>query len=279
MASVEAGSENAVAAQRREAGQNARAVAEHDDRHAVTLEALLAALRSDRLDDRAARSTAIEIAVAALVDLRKDADAHRGALLEPVVGAFSRLRADLKPLARFSDLDVQFVEPPTTGRALPGEVAHEARAIVRNAVLARVEAGDTRRMRIQWDCDGLNLLIGVRDDGTGETTAHDDALRPIAERVSALNGTLEVTSTPGWGSELAMTLPLDPPAAPDPLTDQVSLSPRERDVLRLVVEGRRNAAIATELGISANTVKFHVSNLLHKVGAASRAELVALARG
>ncbi|MDQ1137697.1 DNA-binding CsgD family transcriptional regulator [Microbacterium sp. SORGH_AS 1204] len=256
--------------------EHERVVAEQADRHAVTLESVLAILRSTRLDDRAARALAIEAAAAALVVLRTSTDSQRSALLEPVTGAFARLRSDLRPLVRHGDLDVQFVEPPTTGRALPGEVAHEARAIVRSAVLALLDRGAPHRVRIQWDCDGLNLLIGIRDDGEGRLTAHDDSLRPIVERVSALNGAFDVASTPGWGSELSVRLPLDPPARPEFLDDAVDLSPREREVLSLVVAGSRNRAIATQLGISENTAKFHVSNLLRKAGVTTRAELVAL---
>lgn len=258
--------------------EHGRTVAEQADRQAVTLESLLAILRSERLDDRAARAMATEVAASSLVEIRTATDEQRATMLEPVVGAFARLRADLRPLVRFGDLDVQFVEPPVTGRALPGEVAHAARAIVRSAVLAFVDTGESRRVRIQWDCDGLNLLIGIRDDGRGELTVHDDSIRPIAERVSALDGELRVASTVGWGSELSVALPLDPPAEPDQLQDAVALSTREREVLRLVASGARNRDIAKQLGISDNTVKFHVSNLLRKAGARSRAELVAQAR-
>lgn len=257
--------------------EHARLVAEQADRHAVALESVLAALRSPRLDDRAARAEAVEIATSALVELRTATDEQRSAMLEPVVGAFARLRSDLRPLVRFGDLDVQFVEPPATGRALPGEVAHAARAIVRSAVLASVESEDTRRVRIQWDCDGLNLLIEIRDDGRGELSARDEALRPIAERVSGLDGELEITSTAGWGSTLSVRLPLDPPAQPDGL-DVVALSAREREVLHLITLGASNRRIAADLGISDNTAKFHVSNLLRKAGAGNRAELAALAR-
>lgn len=258
---------------------HARTVAEQADQHAMTLESILAILRSERLDDRAARAAAIELAASALVELRTATDEQRGTMLEPVVGAFARLRSDLRPLQRHGDLDVQFVEPPATGRALPGEVAHAARAIVRSAVLALVNRGETTRVRIQWDCDGLNLLISIRDDGQGELTVHDDALRTIGERVTALDGELSVSSTVGWGSTLDIRLPLDPPASPEALEDAVALSARERDVLRLVATGARNRSIAEQLDISENTVKFHVSNLLRKAGAASRAELVALSKG
>ena len=256
--------------------EHERIVAEQADRHAVTLESILAILRSARLDDRAARALAVETAAAALVVLRTSTDQQRSALLEPVTGAFARLRTDLRPLVRHGDLDVQFVEPPATGRALPGEVAHEARAIVRSAVLALLDRGMPHRVRIQWDCDGLNLLIGIRDDGAGTLTAHDDSLGPIVERVSALNGAFDVASTPGWGSELSVVLPLDPPPRPDFLDEAVDLSPRESEVLSLVVAGSRNRAIAERLGISENTAKFHVSNLLRKAGVSTRAELAAL---
>jgi DNA-binding CsgD family transcriptional regulator len=254
-----------------------RTLAEQADRHAVMLESMLAILRSSRLDDRASRTMAIDLASTALMELRSTSDQQLSTMLESVVGAFARLRSDLRPLARFGGLDVQFIEPPATGRALPGEVAHAARAIVRSAVLALVDKEEAKRVRIQWDCDGLNLLIGIRDDGRGEITGHDDSLRPIAERVSALDGNLEVSSTVGWGTSLAIRLPLDPPPEAEPLENSVAFSPRERDVLRLVASGVRNKAIADQLGISDNTVKFHVSNLLRKTGAGTRSELTAIA--
>jgi len=263
---------------RQHVADHARIVAEHADRHAITLESLLALLRSPRLDDRAARNMAIEAATSALIGLRAVTDQERSSILEPVVGAFARLQSDLLPLVRFGDLDVQFVEPPATGRALPGEVAHAARAIVRSSVLAFADRSEARRVRIQWDCDGLNLLIGIRDDGAGELSAHDDSIRPIVERVTALDGAIAVSSTPGWGSSVDIRLPLDPPAEPEPLPQFSQLSMRERDVLRLLASGARNAEIAEELLISVNTVKFHVSNLLRKVGARNRAQLIATSR-
>jgi len=253
-----------------------RTVADQADRHAIELESLLAILRSPRLDDRSARSSAIDTAASALVRLRTEADEQRSSILEPVVGAFARLRSDLRPLERFGSLEIQFVEPPATGRALPSEVAYAARAIVRNTILGLLDGGDVNRVRVQWDCDGLNLLVSIRDDGSGNLTVRDETLRPIAERVTSLDGVLRVDATPGWGSSVDVRLPLDPRSDTEPLAHGASLTARERDVLRLVTAGERNQAIASRLGISANTVKFHVSNLLRKVGASTRAELTAL---
>lgn len=53
------------------------------------------------------------------------------------------------------------------------------------------------------------------------------------------------------------------------------LTPRERDILRLIADGHANKQIARTLGISINTVRTHLHNVFLKLGAANRAEAVA----
>ncbi len=55
------------------------------------------------------------------------------------------------------------------------------------------------------------------------------------------------------------------------------LSPREREVLALVAEGRSNKAIAETLFLSPNTIKTHIASLMTKLQADSRAQLAAIA--
>ena len=58
-------------------------------------------------------------------------------------------------------------------------------------------------------------------------------------------------------------------------------SPREREVLALIAKGRSNKEVASDLGLSEDTVKRHVSNLMAKLGAQDRTQAVteALRRG
>ena len=64
---------------------------------------------------------------------------------------------------------------------------------------------------------------------------------------------------------------------PDQLDAASGLSPREIEVLRLIVDGRTNAEIAAELYLSERTVHRHVSNILTKLGVRSRTAAAILA--
>jgi len=79
---------------------------------------------------------------------------------------------------------------------------------------------------------------------------------------------------------LAETSPASaaPPArAVQPAPHVEALSPREREVLALVAEGRSNKAIANELFVSPNTIKTHVASLLTKLRAKTRVQLAVIA--
>lgn len=55
------------------------------------------------------------------------------------------------------------------------------------------------------------------------------------------------------------------------------LTPRERDVLELMASGKSNKQIAEDLTLSTGTVRFHISNILTKMGVDNRTEAVILA--
>lgn len=72
-----------------------------------------------------------------------------------------------------------------------------------------------------------------------------------------------------WAERSVLSHLVKAPQAP-------TLTPREHDVLSLLLQGLSNKQIAQELGIAEKTVKVYVSALLDKLEARSRADLIAL---
>ena len=82
---------------------------------------------------------------------------------------------------------------------------------------------------------------------------------------------LVALTTSRWGRHFRRSIPSEP--EPRQLTE------REREVVRLVAQGRTGPEIADELHIAHDTVRRHVHNAMTKTGARSRAHLVAKALG
>lgn len=78
------------------------------------------------------------------------------------------------------------------------------------------------------------------------------------------------TLSPGAAQSLVET-------ANQPAVPGLDLTERELEVLALMVEGLNNTQIASRLTVSSSTIKSHVSNILSKLGVASRTEAVTLA--
>ncbi|CAL9493755.1 LuxR C-terminal-related transcriptional regulator [Streptomyces sp. enrichment culture] len=265
----------ALARSRAAAGTRARLLAELGEAHSATLTGILGVLRSRALDDAAARAAATELAVDALVELRARAERDREIAEEPADQAFDRLADSLRPLVRHSPVRLVFGGPGVS-RTVPADVAHTARAVVRAVLPAVLEQERLSRVHVGWHLAGDELHAAVRDDGPGTLTERALAGARVAERLEVLRGRLDVDAVPGWGTTVTAVLPLRAtPAEPaaDPLT---ALGERELQVLEHLARGHRNRVIAQELHISESTVKFHVANILTKLGVASRGEAAAL---
>jgi DNA-binding NarL/FixJ family response regulator len=111
------------------------------------------------------------------------------------------------------------------------------------------------------------LQAGAR--GCLPKTATAAELAEAARRLAAGESMLH----PASATALLQQLRHDHGAAPSP----ERLTRREAEVLQTVSAGLTNKAIALKLGVSEHTVKFHLSAAMSKLGAASRAEAVALA--
>ena len=96
---------------------------------------------------------------------------------------------------------------------------------------------------------------------------------------AGLNGTMTVvgefaTMSAARDADVVADAILAAPVRPagEELPD--ALTPREIEVLELLAEGLPNKAVAARLGISDQTVKFHVATILGKLGATNRTDAV-----
>lgn len=265
---------SALAQSRASAGERARVIAELTETHATALSGLLGVLRSRGLDDAAARATAVDLAVGALIELRAETERDQAVAEEPAGQAFARLADSLRPLVRYSPVRLE-LGGPDSARPLAADVAHAARAVVRAVLLTVLEQDDVSRIHVGWQLTDRELRATVRDDGPGEISSSTLGPHRVDERLDALGGRLDVDAVPGWGITVTATIPLGAPQTA-PANPLGSLGARELEVLTYLARGHRNRVIAQELHISESTVKFHVANILTKLGVASRGEASAL---
>ncbi|MBE9139791.1 response regulator transcription factor [Nodosilinea sp. LEGE 07088] len=85
---------------------------------------------------------------------------------------------------------------------------------------------------------------------------------------------LEVIRTVGGGQR---HIPIPIAAKLAARMEQPNLSDRERDILKLIAKGMNNRDIAAALQIAEGTVKFHINNLLSKLGVSDRLQAVMFA--
>ena len=111
----------------------------------------------------------------------------------------------------------------------------------------------------------------VRAEGHAVAVQWDASTEVVTGRQLVLFVAL---STSRWGGHFRRTAPADD--APEP---PETLTAREREVVALVAMGASGPEIADELGIAHDTVRTHVRNAMDKLGARSRAHLVAKAFG
>lgn len=114
------------------------------------------------------------------------------------------------------------------------------------------------------------LLAAIEAGASGYVTKHKPAAEVVAAVRAAATGEMLVSS-----DMLARLLPRMNRSHQQ--RQGYDLTARELEVLELLVAGTPNTELATRMGISRNTVRNHVQNLLTKLGVHSRLEAVALA--
>jgi len=121
--------------------------------------------------------------------------------------------------------------------------------------LAAIEAGASGFLLKDADAD--ELAAAIRAAAAGEVHLDPSVASIVARRMRG--GAAAGQANGGAGGGIA------------------SLTARERDVLACVARGLANRAIAAELGITERTARTHVSNILAKLGLASRTQAALLA--
>ena len=114
-----------------------------------------------------------------------------------------------------------------------------------------------------------DLIRGALEAGARGYVLKSDAGRDLISAVHALIEHKAFLSSGASGPVLDSYLRGVPPSA-----TQHALTPREREILQLVAEGRSNKEIAATLNISAKTVETHRANVMHKLGLTSVGALV-----
>jgi signal transduction histidine kinase len=130
------------------------------------------------------------------------------------------LAAALSAQARRADLAVTVLD--RIGTRYPRELESTAYFCSLEALRNAVRHANADHAHVELDGTGTDLVVTITDDGEGfdpDHTSHGDGLAHMADRVDAIGGTLSVTSRPGHGTSIILTLPTPPDAvADDPLS-------------------------------------------------------------
>lgn len=115
-----------------------------------------------------------------------------------------------------------------------------------------------------------DLVQQVVGAGARAYILKDDADRVLLAAVDAVR-----RHKPYFSTRVSTPSPEDPPSlAADPSRSRLRLTPREREILQLLAEGKSNKEVASLLGISVNTAEAHRANIMLKLNLHSLAELV-----
>lgn len=179
------------------------------------------------------------------------------------VEAVKRLRPDVVLM------DLRMPGPDGT-EAIRSIVADPELADTRILVLTTFEGDDDVLAALRAGAHGFlgkaaepgELIAGVREIASGKSMLSPRATETVVNHLAGRGG-----DRPG-----------SPAGSPLTTLRQVeSLTPREREIIRMVAEGLDNEAIASRLYISPLTVKTHINRTMQKLGVSGRAQLVRVA--
>jgi len=135
----------------------------------------------------------------------------------------------------------------------------------------------TRRIKEKYSSVKVIALTSYQEDDLVQGALQAGAMGYLMKNVTARDLATAIRSAH------AGTMTLSPEVAQILVQTKLQshefeeLTEREREVLKLLVDGMNNAQIAEQLVISLSTVKYHISNILGKLGVENRVSAVTLA--
>lgn len=188
-------------------------------------------------------------------------------------------------LAEDEDFDLLLLDltlPDADGHVFLAELRREHPALPVVVVSASERTADVIRAIdggamgfVSKRCTPLALVRALRDVMRGAIVV-PEGLEP--EPVADLPASMTAPHREGAGQAAPAhvgALPGTPAAAPAPATpDRLALTPRQREVLGLLLQGKPNKLIARELSLSVETVKDHVAAVLRALNVATRTQAV-----
>jgi NarL family two-component system response regulator LiaR len=181
-------------------------------------------------------------------------------------------------LLAFDDLD--YVGEAAGGAdAVEQCVALRPDVVLMDLVMPEVDGAEATR-RIKEACPDVQVIA--------LTSYKEDELVQGALKAGALSYLLKNVSADELAQAIRAAAAGRPTLAPEAAQVLINattgareqdegLTGRELEILKLMVAGESNPEIAARIFVSRSTVKFHVSNILMKLGATSRTEAVAIA--
>ncbi len=182
------------------------------------------------------------------------------------------------------DLDVTVLAMPAP-QALGAVAAGGFDAVILDSITAEGAGSETQLTRVLRAANNAPVIVLAEDADIDAVTdaveqgargylTFDQSLADVAAAVRQVaDGGLAIGVLPG--SDAAPVPAPEPETADDPPLAKFSM--RERDILARLARGQTTAQIAQEMGITVNTARTHIQNILGKLGMHSRVQAAAYA--